>query len=109
MRIVQNRADKSIAVSQSDFVSELQASARPMFFKYGVRVITASDPDIFEEEGGGVELCDEYREIYRSLNMSLMFAATRTYPECQVTASACASRFIHATERDMRSISGPRP
>jgi len=36
--------------------------------------------------------------------MSLMFAATRTYPECQVTASACASRFIHATERDMRCL-----
>jgi len=105
MRIVQNRADKSIAVSQSDFVSELQTSATPMFFKYGVRRgITASDPDIFEEEEGGVELCDEDREIYRSLNMSLMFAATRTYPECQVTASACASRFIHATERDMRCL-----
>ncbi len=64
MRIQQNRADKSIAVSQSDFVSELQASARPMYVKYGVRRgITSSDPDIFEDDRGGVELCDEDKEI----------------------------------------------
>jgi hypothetical protein len=64
MRIVQNRADKSIAVSQSDFVSELQTSATPMFFKYGVRRgITASDPDIFEEEEGGVDVTRIGRSI----------------------------------------------
>ena len=36
--------------------------------------------------------------------MSLMFASTRTFPETLVTATACASRIVRATEGDMRRL-----
>ena len=105
MKLVQNPEDKSIAVSQWAFVEELVVQAAPMMEKFGAkRGLTPSDPDIFDGKEDSVALDERDRDIYRSLNMSVMFAATRTYPECLVAASALASRFVKATEDDMRRL-----
>jgi hypothetical protein len=65
---------------------------------------TPSDSRLFEEPIDSPLLDEEDKETYRSLNMSLMYAATRTYPECLPVATACASRFTKATEEDMRRL-----
>ena len=105
MLISQDLDDKSIAVSQNKFVGELMEQAGPMLDKYGYdRGETPADPKIFDEPKDTPFLSEADKEIYRSLNMSLMYAATRTYPECLVAATACAARFTHATEGDMRRL-----
>jgi hypothetical protein len=76
-----------------------------MIAKYGVkRGATSSDPDIFHNDDSTPMLSEDDRDTYRSLNMSLMFASTRTYPDTLVTATACASKIVKATENDMRRL-----
>jgi hypothetical protein len=105
MRVVQSPDDGSVAISQEAFASELNKQAEPMIVKYGVRRgLTSSDPDIFDNDDSTPMLSQDDRDSYRSLNMSLMFASTRTYPETLVTATACASRIVRATEGDMRRL-----
>jgi hypothetical protein len=105
MRVEQNPEDGSVSVSHGSFVDELIVQARPMIERFGVkRGVTPSDPDIFDGDDSSPLLDDKDRDVYRSLNMSLMFAATRTYPESLVTATACASRMVRASEDDMRRL-----
>lgn len=104
MELSQNLEDGSIAVSQRAFVTDLLGQATAMIDKFGVkRGGTPADPKIFDPVESP-PLSMEDKDIYRSLNMSLMFAATRTFPECLVAATACASRFTQATEDDMRRL-----
>jgi hypothetical protein len=105
MRVVQSLNDGSVAISQEAFVGELNKQAEPMIAKYGCkRGSTSSDPDIFDNDDASPMLSQDDRDIYRSLNMSLMFASTRTYPETLVTATACASKMVRASEDDMRRL-----
>jgi hypothetical protein len=105
MRVVQSIDDGSVAISQEAYVSELIKQAGPMIAKYGVkRGATPSDPDIFHNDDSTPMLSEDDRDTYRSLNMSLMFASTRTYPETLVTATACASKIVRASEGDMRRL-----
>jgi hypothetical protein len=105
MRVVQDLDDGSVAISQEAFVGELNKQAEPMIAKYGIkRGATSSDPDIFDNDDSTELLSQDDRDTYRSLNMSLMFASTRTYPETLVTATACASRMVKASEGDMRRL-----
>jgi hypothetical protein len=105
MNLSQDLADGSIEVSQGAFVADLLVQASSMIEKFGVkRGATPADPKIFDDPIDSPPLTQEDRETYRSLNMSLMFAATRTYPECLVAATACASRFSQATVDDMRRL-----
>jgi hypothetical protein len=97
--------DGSIAVDQRAFAVELLSQAQPMLNKYGKNGgATPSDSHLFEEPVDSPLLNEDDKETYRSLNMSLMYAATRTYPECLPVATACASRFTRATEEDMRRL-----
>jgi hypothetical protein len=43
-------------------------------------------------------------ERYRSLVQSLMYAATRTYPECLPAACVRSSRFVNATYKDLEYL-----
>jgi len=105
MRVVQSIDDGSVAISQEAYVSELIQQAGPMIAKFGVkRGTTPSDPDIFHNDDSTPMLSEDDRDSYRSLNMSLMFASTRTCPETLVTATACASRIVKASEGDMRRL-----
>jgi hypothetical protein len=105
MRVVQSLEDGSVAISQEAFVSELIKQAEPMIAKFGVqRGSTSSDTDIFDNDDASPKLNQDDRDTYRSLNMSLMFASTRTFPETLVAATACASRIVSASEMDMRRL-----
>jgi hypothetical protein len=105
MCIEQRLGEGMICVSQPEFVAELVVQAEPMREKYGSRRgSTPADSTIFDEVENSPLLEEVDRETYRSLNMSLMFAATRTYPECLVAATGCASKFIRATHEDMRTL-----
>jgi hypothetical protein len=105
MRVVQSLDDGSVAISQEAFVLELNKQAEPMIAKFGIKGgSTPSDPDIFDNDDDTPYLNPDDRDTYRSLTMSLMFASTRTYPETLVTATACASKMVRATEEDMRRL-----
>lgn len=104
MVLSQDLDDGSIAVEQKEFVQALLEQSLPMCEKYGYhRGGTPADGNIFHDPDSPT-LNEEDKDVYRSLNMSLMYVATRTYPECLPVATACAARFTRATEEDMRRL-----
>ena len=61
-------------------------------------------PDLFEAPVESPLLNPEDSDKYRSWNQSLMFLASRTYPECLPAATVAASRFHLATVEDMKRL-----
>ena len=84
-------------VFQRNFVTELLAKA-------GVTKYAASPAgsDLFEPPVDSPPVGDP--DLYRRLNQSYAFAASRTYPECLPSAAVYASRFVVATEEDFQRL-----
>ena len=92
-----DRPKSRVVITQKNFVNELLAKA-------GVSQ-HASAPagnDLFDVPSDSGPVLDP--DLYRSLNQSYAFAASRTYPECLPSAAVYASRFVVATEEDYRRL-----
>jgi hypothetical protein len=61
---------------------------------YGQALFAPDDSPLFADE----------EELYRSWNQSLMYAATLTYSECLPAATALASRYVQATQDDIKLL-----
>jgi hypothetical protein len=96
-----DRDHKRVLISQPKFAADLVRDAG-LSGTSPPRMPGGPDLHVIDPESPPLD--PERRETYRSLNMSLMFAATRTYPECLPVASACASRFVNSTEDDWRKL-----
>jgi hypothetical protein len=88
-----DRVQNRVLVSQRKHVADLLAKA-------GVTKFSKSPcrADLFDVPANS-PLCSD-PDLYRSLNQSFAFAASRTYPECLPMSSVAASRFSVATEAD---------
>ena len=97
-----DRVLRRVLVSQRNFAAELVKRSGMSKF-----AAAPSGPDLFEPPIDSPPVKDP--DLYRSLNQSYAFAASRTYPECLPSAAVYASRFIVATEGDfdrlLKSIS----
>jgi len=95
-----NRSVKRVHVSQKMFVDDLRTAAgvteRSPARKPAGEDMFERPESILLDEGG--------KDRYRSLCMSLLYAATRTFPECLPIASVLAGRFVDATEHDMDKL-----
>jgi len=88
-----DRVKNRVLISQRKHVADLLAKAGVTRF--------AKSPcpaDLFDVPASSTPCSDP--DLYRSLNQSFAFAASRTYPECLPMSSVAASRFSVATESD---------
>lgn len=92
-----DRIKSRVIVTQKNFVSELLVKAGTT--KYAS---SPSGSDLFDVPIDSEPVLDP--DMYRSLNQSYAFAASRTYPECLPSAAVYASRFVVATEEDYRRL-----
>ena len=84
----------SVSISQQKYTSDLlDTFGNPPAVPY------PAIGSLFDVSEDGVS-CD--RNVYRSLNASLLYAAKRTYPELLIFSCFLASRFPKATELDMK-------
>jgi hypothetical protein len=95
-----DRVGKCVTVTQRKFVDDLIEIAgvkdwTPAKKPCGEELFTRPESEILSERE---------RDVYRSLCMSLLYAATRTYPECLPVASVLAGRFVNATQDDMTRL-----
>ena len=89
------RSKRQVVIDQKEFVKEFCMSA-------GITrsYRTPAKDDMFEPAEQSPDLSDHARENYRSHNMSLMYLATRTYPELLPVCAVLAGRFLESTEDD---------
>ena len=92
-----DRIQRRVLVSQRNFAAELVVRAG--MSKYAA---APSGPDLFDPPVDSPPVSDP--DLYRSLNQSYAFAASRTYPECLPSAAVYASRFVVATEEDFHRL-----
>ena len=95
-----DRVAKLVRVSQKKFVEDLRIEA-------GVCDIPPARKPANEflfERPESILLETKEKDRYRSLCMSLLYASTRTYPECLPIVTVLAGRFIDATEHDMNEL-----
>jgi hypothetical protein len=97
-----DRINRRVIISQRKFVVDLLQKAN--ITKYSK---TPSGANLFEIPADSPPCSDP--DLYRSLNQSFAYAASRTYPECLPASAVRASRFTVATQDDfnylLRSIS----
>jgi hypothetical protein len=94
-----DRKSRGVFVSQRGFVQDLMED---------VEIATCARSPcstiLFAPSEDSPLLTDDDKELYRSWNQSLMYAATRTYPECLPAATVLASRYVRATQDDMKRL-----
>lgn len=92
-----DRVQNRVMVSQRKHVADLLAKA-------GVTRYAKSPccTDLFDCPVDSPPCADP--DLYRSLNQSFAYAASRTYPECLPASTVAASRFSVATEEDNRRL-----
>ena len=95
MNLSFDRVKRQVVIDQKEFVQEFCVAA-------GITrsYRTPAKEDMFEAAELSPELSTRARENYRSNNMSLMYLATRTYPELLPVCAVLAGRFLESTEDD---------
>jgi hypothetical protein len=92
-----DRVNRRVLVSQRKFVVDLLAKAGVTKFAK-----TPSGADLFEVPADSPPCSNP--DLYRSLNQSFAYAASRSYPECLPASAVRASRFTVATEEDFKRL-----
>jgi hypothetical protein len=92
-----DRVNRRVMISQRKLVVDLLARAG--ITKYAK---TPCGSDLFETPVDSPPCADP--DLYRSLNQSFAYAASRTYPECLPASSLLATRFPVVTEEDFRRL-----
>ena len=95
-----DRVKGRVLVSQPKFVAELLVKAGVI----STYAKTPGGPELFNVPLDEIPLSEEERDEYRSLNQSLMFAASRTYPECLPAACVLAGRYVDCTQADREKL-----
>jgi hypothetical protein len=93
MTVTRDRTHRAAMIQQKHYISELKS--RFNVFK------TAKTPhhgNLFDRHIDSPLLVDQLG--FLSLNSSCMFAATRTYPECLLSATHLSTKYYHATVSD---------
>jgi hypothetical protein len=95
MNLSFDRVKRQVVIDQKEFVQEFCVAA-------GITrsYRTPAKEDMFEAAELSPELSTHARENYCSNNMSLMYLATRTYPELLPVCAVLAGRFLESTEDD---------
>jgi hypothetical protein len=102
MHFVYDRVNRRTLVDQKGAVKEFLKEVFPTGCESYARA--PAEETLFEIPTNSLSLSREDSDLYRSYNMMLMYLGTRTYPECLPAASVYASRFISATEEDLRRL-----
>lgn len=90
-----NREEKSVRITQKHFVTELIKDRNVT-----KKARAPSGDDLFDVDDDSPLLSDQ--KDFMSVNASLNYAGTRTYPELLPVSTTLASRYYKATEQDLK-------